>query len=212
MHLRIIAPLSTEDQQEEKFFIPCVLNHVPESSAERPPSDVKPLAITFACSHCPKGIFGVLVTHLIRPDPTKRDDFNTTFTIIQDQIFRDHVSFKVHSMGLQDEISLRLFPTYLQVSFFPSKGLRVSPKEVVCNNVCQILQESVSRSLKDLHYNEDKVKPAMCIKCNNCSKLHPVSEGTDCYFLYCSTTNESILLSDQERCWYDKGKRLSLCT
>ena len=147
------------------------------------------------------------MTHLIRPDPTKKeDDFNTTFTMIQDKIFKDCVSFKVHSKGLQDEISLRVFPTYLEVSFFPSKGYRVSPKEVVCNNVRQILQESVSSSLKDLHYKEDKVKPAMCIKCNKCSKLHPVSEGTDCYFLYCPTANESIPLSDQARCWYDKGK------
>ena len=69
VHLRIAAPFVTPgDQDEEKnFFLPSVLNHVPESTGdlEEPTTDILPLAVQFKCQHCPKGLFSVLVTHLM---------------------------------------------------------------------------------------------------------------------------------------------------
>ena len=102
VQLRIIAAVRTAGDQEEKYFIPCVLNHVPESSpGDRPHTDVLPLAVRFQCQHCPKGVFGVLVTHLMAPEPSRSShDITTTFTLLQDKIFKDQVFFAVRCTGL----------------------------------------------------------------------------------------------------------------
>ena len=104
VYLRIITPIATPQDEERKYFIPCVLNHVPESSRDVQ-TDILPLHVKFQCHHCPKGVFGVLVSHLLYPDvskqndtkqnenDTKQNDTNITFTLIQDKIYRDQVTF-----------------------------------------------------------------------------------------------------------------------
>ena len=100
VHLRITALFSTSENpsKEKCYFSPSVLNHVPESTEEEPSTEILPMAVTFKCGHCPKGLFGVLVTHLMTPDLNEgATNHTTTFTLKQDKIFKDQVSFEVHS-------------------------------------------------------------------------------------------------------------------
>ena len=48
--------------------IPSVLNHVPSSAFEERKTDIAPLCICFQLGHCPQGLFGVLISHLVSPD------------------------------------------------------------------------------------------------------------------------------------------------
>ena len=122
VHLRIITPYpsTTPGDKEERYFIPCVLNHVQESSEEELHTDIIPLSVQFKCSHCPKGLFGVLVTHLMTPE-SDGEPTCISFTLTEDKIFKDQVSFEVRSRYAdEDELCLKMFPSYLEMKFFPA--------------------------------------------------------------------------------------------
>ena len=208
VHLRIITPIATPEDEEMKYFIPCVLNHVQESSVDDLETEILPLYVKFQCHHCPKGVFGVLVTHLMNPDVSKQNDTNTTFSLVQDKIYRDQVTFDVTCNGFCDEISISVNSSHLKVSFIPySPDDREDvPTKVVCCNVRQIVEDSIDRSLSDLHYSSKKVKPEMCFKCDLCSELHPVSKVGKFHKLTCSTTKSLNRIPSQGRCWYGEGE------
>ena len=210
VHLRIITPYpsTTPGDQEKRYFIPCILNHVEESSEESLHTDILPLSVRFQCLHCPKGLFGVLVTHLMTPEPVvEADSSHTTFfTLIEEKIFKDQVSFEVHSHSDQDELSLRVLPSHIEITYFPSLDEeRVLSVGEVCSNVRQVIETSILRSLEDLHYNKCKVKPVMCLRCENCSELHQVKKGDPCK-MYCKKAHRNARISSQGRCWFNEGK------
>ena len=212
VHLRIITPFAASSDQEVKYFIPCVLNHVPESKEAGLKTNISPLAVKFLCHHCPKGVFAVLVTHLMTPEPSSIRD--TTFSLIHDKIFKDQVSFEVVSSGFVDELSLTVCSTHLEVKFFPgSSENRELLIEEVCCNVREILEESIILSLRDLHYGEERAQPEMSFKCHDCHKLHSVTKGREFHRIYCSTTRTNSRLPPQARCWYgEKGDIISMTT
>ena len=215
VHLRIITPhpSATPADQEKRYFIPCVLNHVEESSEESLHTDILPLSVQFQCLHCPKGLFGVLVTHLMTPEPVVEADSShmTSFTLIEEKIFKDQVSFEVHSHSDQDELSLRVLPSHIEITYFPSLDEeRVLAVGEVCSNVRQVIETSILRSLEDLHYNKCKVKPAMCLRCENCSELHPVKKGDPCK-MYCKKGHKNARIPSQGRCWFNEGKTGCVC-
>ena len=209
LHLRIITPFPSTipGNQEERYFIPCVLNHVQEFSEEKLHTSILPLIIQFRCSHCPKGLFGVLLTHLMTPLSNGDPISCTSFALIQDKIFKDQVSFKVSSYSDRDEVSLKSSVSHIQVRFLPSvcdnRDLSIIE---VCSNVRQVIQTSILRSLDDLHYNKDTVEPIMCFRCEHCSELHQVNEGKDHHKVYCEKTNRNSRIPLQGRCWYNEGK------
>ena len=208
VHLRIITPITTPEDEEVKYFIPCVLNHVPESSGDNLETDILPLHVKFQCHHCPKGVFGVLVTHLMNPDVSKQNDTSTTFSLIQNKIFRDKVTFDVTCNGFQDEVSLKVYSSHLEVNFIPySLDDRVDyPITVACCNVRQIVDDFIGRSLTDLHYSNKKMKSEMCFKCDHCSELHPVIKGGKFHMFICSITKKRYRLPPQGQCWYGEGE------
>ena len=204
VQLRIIAPFPTAGDQEEKYFIPCVLNHVPESTrGDHPHTDVLPLAVKFQCQHCPKGVFGVLVTHLMTPEPGKGNHSTTTFTLRQDKIFKDQVFFTVHSPGVRDTISVKVYSSHLEIKFFPGsledRDLSVG---AVCQNVREATAESINKSLVDLHYSREKLEPSMCLRCDSCSELHPVFKGKTFHKIHCDQTGQTSRLPPQGSCWF----------
>ena len=203
-HLRIITPFSTPEGSEKRYFVPCVLNHVPELTDAEVKTDILPLAFKFECNHCPKGIFGVLSTRLMSPESDEETD--TTFNLIHDKIFKDQVSFEVRSPGVHDEISLRITSSHLEVKFFPDLSEdRDTLTSDVCNNVRQILEKSVVQSLKDLHYSKDKIKPLTCFRCTNCTELHPVEKGRKWHLIHCAKARKTCRIPPQGRCWYGEG-------
>ena len=210
VHLRIATKFSKSGKQdgEDEFFLPCVLNHISECT-ESLPTTVMPLAVKFQCKHCPKGLFGVLITHLMTPDLSEgATSDTTTFTLMQDKIFKDQVSFEVVSPGAQDIMTLKLYPSHLEVKFFPelSEDRETSIAEV-CSNVRRIVETSISRSLHDLHYNESRVKATLCFSCDheNCSDLHPVVKGKK-ITIFCEKFRKRKCISAEGECWYGVGK------
>ena len=210
VYLRITAPFSTSDNpsEEKQYFFPSVLNHIPESTDEEPSTEILPLAVTFKRGHCPKGLFGVLVTHLMTPDLNEgATSHTTTFTLKQDKIFKDQVSFEVHSPGVHDEMALKLHPSHLEIKFFPEHSEdRCTSINEVCNNVRQIVETSIQQSLQDLHYSESKVAPVTCFKCEDCSELHKVEIGKHFIKIYCEKNYNTKPIPDQGKWWYKEGK------
>ena len=213
VHLRIAAKFSKSGKQdgEDEFFFPCVLNHVSECT-ESLPTTVMPLAVKFQCKHCPKGLFGVLITHLMTPDLSEGATSNaTTFTLMQDKIFKDQVSFEVVSPGAQDEMTLKLYPSHLEIKFFPEDPkYRDTTIAEVCNSVRQIVETSISRSLHDLHYNESSVKATLCFSCDheNCSDLHPIEKRKKGFTIFCDKAkfDKRKCIPAEGKYWYDVGK------
>ena len=208
VQLRIIAPFPTAGDQEEKYFIPCVLNHVQESSHEdHPHTDVLPLAVKFQCQHCPKGVFGVLVTHLMTQELCKGGHTIASFTLRQDKIFKDQVFFTVDSLDAQDTISIMVFTSHLEIKFFPeSLEDRDSSLNLVCQSVREVIASSIDQSLKDLHYSREKLQPSMCLRCDSCFQLHPVFKRKEFHKIRCSRTLKASRLPQQGRCWFDEGE------
>ena len=205
VHLRIITPFTISEDQEERYFIPCVLNHVPESPDEDSiTTDILPLLFKFKSDHCPKGIFGVLSTHLMTPEK----EVDMTFILNHDKIFKDQVSFEVHSSCDQDEMSLKVYSTHLEVKFFSylSDDFRNTPLKEVCNNVRQILENSIFRSLKDLHYSKEKLEPMACFRCEHCTQMHPVKTGGKFCVIFCKAARKGSRIPLNGRCWYNEGQ------
>ena len=207
IHLRIITPYpsTTPDDQEEKYFMPCVLNHVKKSNDEGQCTDILPLSVRFQCLHCPKGLFGVLVARLMTIKPTEETDIS--FALIEHKIIKDQVSFVVHSNSYHDELSLRILPSHIEIKCFPTldeERVLLSVGEV-CSNIRQVIETSILRSVEDLHYNKHKVEPVMCLKCENCSELHQVKKG-DCCKMHCEKIRKDICIPLRGRCWYNEGQ------
>ena len=220
VHLRIIAPYPSPGDEEDRYFLPCVLNHVDESTEEEMNTSILPLAVRFKCDHCPKGLFSVLVTHLMTQycheseesfsSSGEEDDSQPTFTLIQEKIFKDQVSFEVHCSSEQDVLSLKVFPSHIQIKFFPAlcedpDSTRSVSISEVCNNVRHIIDKSLLKSLENLHYNKHNVKPMMCFKCDHCNELHPVKKGKP-HKINCSKTNRNTRIPLQGRCWFNEGQ------
>ena len=211
VHLRITAPFSMPENpsKEKRYFFPSVLNHVPESTEEEPSTEILPLAIAFKCDHCPKGLFGVLVTHLMTPDLNDGATSQiTTFTLMQDKIFKDQVSFKVHSPGVVDDMSLKLQATYLEIKFFPEHCTeRDTSVCEVCMNIRQIMEKLIHKSIQDLHYDIKKVEPCFMIRCEDCSELHQIKGKK--FQIHCKESRTSRPIPTRGACWYMEGKFLT---
>ncbi len=94
-----------------KYFIPSVLNHVPMSSSDAVSTDIVPLAITFQLGHCPKGLFGMMITYLLNPEVIQE----LTFDLSEDHIYQDQVSLLVNSSEDVDQICLKGHHSYTEV-------------------------------------------------------------------------------------------------
>ena len=202
--LHIITPCTLPGEQQERYFMPCVLKHVQESSEGEPRTDILPLAVQFECEHCPKGLFSVLVTHLMTAEESSN---HTSFSLMKDKIFRDQVSFEVHSCADEDEMSVKVFPSHLEIRFYPSScdDRDVSIKQV-CNTVREMIKTSLFRSLDCLCYSKEKVRPVMCFKCESCHELHPVKKGKNYHKIYCKKHHKTSHIPPLGRCWYGEGK------
>ena len=119
LHLRMMAYF-TDKIGKKKYFIPCVLNHVPEPPSGETETKFLPLTFTFECGHCPKGLFGVLVTHLMMLKNDTTESF--ALTLQEDKIYRDQVSFTVKSNEELDEITLKMdLHLYWKLKYFQKK-------------------------------------------------------------------------------------------
>ena len=165
--LRIIAPFYDHNAEVEKYFIPCVLNHLSESPEEDKPSSVQSLFITFKCGHCPKGMFGVLL-HYILTHEDKKLEWNLDIN----KIFRDQVSFEVGPYG--DAITIKFCTSCLEMRCHPSE---ISERDEsfsiknICNMVRSTLTSGIEQATDCLHYSRKKTAHSLALFCDVCNKV-----------------------------------------
>lgn len=169
--LRIIAPFYDHNAEVEKYFIPCVLNHLSESPEEDKASPVQSLMITFQCGHCPKGLFGVLLHYILTHEDKKLDrklDIN--------KIFRDQVSFEVGPYG--DVITIKFCTSCLEVRCHP---IEISQRDEsfsiksICNTVRSMLSSGIEQATDCLHYSRKKTAHIPGLVCRECNKVCKVT-------------------------------------
>ena len=210
VHLRIISQITTSEGEENRYFIPCVLNHVQVSQTPDRVSSIPTLYIEFECNHSPKGIFGVLINTLL----TTTLKSWLKWELLPDFIFRDQVSFRVGSY--EDRVTLKFFASHLEVILHPSgHKSRHAHISYLCNDVCKVIEKSIHSSVKDLHYDNAKTQHYFCCKCKLCSSNHRVKyQGwlqAD-YFMYCSKKHEICILSEDNLDWFRPKGEYKLLT
>ena len=198
-----------------KYFIPSVLNHFQTLPPTERKTDITQLAITFQQGHCPKGLLGMLVSHLMSPEMNQE----FTFDLLEDNIHQDQVSLLVHSTEDVDEICLKRHLSHLEVTMFlenysigeESHAILASRENTpteVCNAVRLILQNCLHLSLKTLHYDCKKVGPMFCLMCphKDCFLQHEVKEGKRNCCLHCSNCRRKFKLPTSGGHWFNEGR------
>ena len=199
--LRIVAPFHDRQAEVEKYFIPCVLNHLSESTLEEKQTDIQSLAFMFECGHCPKGAFGVLVHYIL----THEEEGKINWNLDVDKICRDQVSFQ---FGIyEDTITLKFLTTHLEVRCCPdsvSTRSEAFSKKSICNRVRVVLQDGIKQATKSLHYDEKKIKHNLGLRCEKCARIHQVVEDDGRYMLKCP--GGSYPLPDCGLYWFGLSK------
>ena len=161
-HLHIIAPLEKEEGEEEekRYFMPCILAHTkPSSWFERVSRAVstlfKPslpsLIIGFRCGYCPKGLFAALMVYLLAKT---KGDFQ--WKLQTDRIFKDQISF---SVGPYDTVSIIVEPKFFEITCIPSSSQssrnRSFPLATTCGEVRCCIETGIREVTSALHYTSD---------------------------------------------------------
>ena len=185
----------------KKYFIPCVLNHLSESTLEEKQTDIQSLVFMFECGHCPKGAFGVLVHYIL----TLEEEGKINWNLDVDKICRDQVSFQ---FGIyEDTITLKFLTTHLEVRCCPdavSIRSEAFSKKAVCNRVRVVLEDGIKQATKSLHYNEKKMKHSLGFPCGKCARIHQVVKDDGRYMLKCP--DGSYPLPDCGLYWFGLSK------
>ena len=180
-------------------------------------TDIPPLAVAFSCHHCPKGLFGMLVAHLMVLDGSTKEGIERTFDfqLLDEKVFKDRVFFAIRMNEDCDLVSLKMHLSHLEAKFYPeetSKNEEVRSTElaIVCYAVRQMIEESIDLALGELHYNTEKVQPAISSKCHKCLKFHKVEVAKEGPFIRCSQNiNRKIYLPRGSSVWHKTSKETS---
>ena len=214
VHLRLAVSFKDKNKIQ-KYFIPSVLNHVPSSDCDERKTDISPMTISFQLGHCPQGLFGVLISHLVNPDESHKFSFDLS----EERIYQDQVSLLVNSSEDVDEISLKKHLSHIEVtmylegcsdtetdSFLASRSITPT---TVCTTVRSILQDCLQLSLKTLHYDIEKLQPMFCLTCpeSTCPvKMHEVITGKSSCFMHCKSSKKKYKVSSAGLYWFNEGK------
>ena len=217
VHLRLAVPF-TDRKRILKYFIPSVLNHVQTSVCEVRKTDIAPMAICFQLGHCPQGLFGVLISHLVSSEEIHS---NISFDLSDDKIYQDQVTLLVNSCEDVDEISLKKHLSHIEVTMFldsassdvESESFLASRKvtpNTVCSTVCSILKESLKLLLKTLHYRIKTLQPMLCFACprDDCSAMHEVKQGEKGYYMRCNFSKAKCVIPRAGMYWFSEGKTI----
>ena len=216
VHLRLAVPFTDKGNGILKYFIPSVLNHVPSSACEERKTNIAPLCICFQLGHCPQGLFGVLISHLVNPD----ESHEFSFELSEDKIYQDQLSLLVNSSEDIDEISLKRHLSHIEITMY-IEGCSNTESEsclvfrnitptTVCTTVRTVLNDCLQISMKTLHYDINKLQPMFCLSCpnSNCPvKMHEVITGKKSCFMHCkSKGTKKYEISSSGLYWFNGGK------
>ena len=197
--LRIAAPF--EMGGNRMYFFPCVLAHTsmetPRHQLYTKCTPVPSLIITFKCGYCPKGLPGALVTYLMG------NEIKSVFqwTLCQDKIFRNQVSFEV---GPLDTVVFKIFSTYLEIIFIPKNFKRRDSKctkESICFSICRAVDAGIKQVISDINYvnaQHSFTFPCGC-KCDHPGQLKMMDDEPFC--LSCGKTGDKYDLPNGHELW-----------
>ena len=216
VHLRLAVPF-TDKSGIKKYFFPSVLNHVPTSVGEERKTGIASLAICFKLGHCPQGLFGVLISHLV--SPVKSHKFS--FDLSENKIYQDQVVLLVSSSEDRDEMSLKKHLSHIEVTMYLNDSLsgkkcklfalsRSATPSTMCTTVRSILQDCLQLSMTTLHYDGKKLLPKFCLSCpdGDCVDMHEVECGEkQTCAMFCETSKYAI--PSNALYWFDQGETLN---
>ena len=199
--LRIMAPFYDHESKGDKFFVPCVINHLEPPPEYSNRSEVQSLAIRFNCGHCPKGMFGVLIHCLLTQEKSEE---TMEWVLDKSLIFRDEVSFKVGLYG--DKVTLKSLSKHLELSCHPTTQPERDSKfdiKVVCHKVRSAVLSGITQATSTLHYDMEKTGCSLALigacESENCAELHQIKDD-DHKFTNC--TGQLLSLPHSGAFWF----------
>ncbi len=206
-HLRIVAQVPGN---QEKYFIPCLLNRLKDKPHPEPniSPKISTLAIKFGDLPCPKGLFGVLITRLM--DHSHEAEDKISLKLLKEEICKNEVSFEVCLNETRDKVSLQLHSSHIAINYFnQTKKNRFTQLGEMCSKTCSLIEESIGASIDDLHYSHDSITPLVCFKCDRpgChSDLHRVFMHSDGLRYFCHSGKENDRIPKQASYWFNEGR------
>ena len=171
-------------------------------------SIVQPLAITFDCGHCPKGLFGVLLHCILTQE---KQDLDWSLDI--DKIFRDQVSFDVGPYN--ETVTIKFLTTHLEILFSPEDVAQRDEAfsfKKICNMIRCTVLTGIEQARKSLHYSEAKTKHSLGIVCSECDKVHKVTKVSSQHLVKCLRLGEGYQhLPHIASFWFGGEFSFSLC-
>ena len=167
--LRIVVSYK-DDNNDEMCFLPTALNHAAEDEEDEIYSG-ETLYIAFACKYCPKGLFIVLIAHLM---DQKRNTESITLKLKPHKVSRNKVFFIVKfSNGdiIKAQMSVKGLFSHIEVKLYFMDSDNESNKEKMCSGVQENIMHSIEESLKSCNYNSSRVKAYPGYKCKDCKRF-----------------------------------------
>ena len=199
--LRIVAPFYDSSAGVKKLFIPCIINHLAESHVvdSSTMSVVQPLAITFECGHCPKGLFGVLLHCILTQE---KQQLNWSLDI--DKIFRDQVSFDVGPY--KEAVTIKFRTTHLEIWFTHEDVLQRSEAytfKKVCNMIRCAVLTGIEQATISLHYSQVKAQYSLGLVCSECNTVHSITVDGSQTLVRCPKLGEAYRpIPDPASYWF----------
>lgn len=121
---------------------------------------------------------------------------DTSLMLSSDTISSDvQACFEAVSLGEHDEVSMEVCSSHLKINFLPDQSEdRESAIGEVCDNVREIIKQCTPLKVGSV---------AMCLRCDECSELHPVEKGKEYFKMYCRKSRKSSRISS---CWFNEGQ------
>ena len=194
-HLNILGP--SHDPRFGDYFLPCALVHAEEP---KPFSHSEPLLLGFECGFMLTGVFSGLLAFLLLQKRWKIKH--------EDQLpllYRNKVSFKYDKIG--HTVTLRATAQHLEV-YIERKNEECQTK--VYYDVCQILQQGITKAYKTLQYDELSSTHIFQFYCSlpECEDevLHTNKVDCEDFTVCCEILDKDYPISRERKCWFDSCK------
>ena len=166
--LRIVVSYK-DDNNDEMCFLPTALNHAAEDEEDQIYSG-ETLYIAFACKYCPKGLFIVLIAHLM---DQKGNTESITLKLKPHKVSRNKVFFIVNCSNgdIEAQMSVKGLFSHIEVKLYFMDSDNESNKAKMCSGVQEKITHSIEESLKSSNYNSSRVKAYPGYKCKDCKRF-----------------------------------------
>ena len=140
-HLGMLTIIPSEADEEQKYFMPCVLKSATGQELEIPTlsdSDPAPLILRFFSGYVPMGLFPAMITKLVSPQ-TKG------WELVHKSLWKNKVQFRI-TFDMQRYIVFLLSnPYYIKIAIICHKSSVTSP---LCAHVYSVIESVMNEIIK----------------------------------------------------------------